>query len=295
VRTPIARRALLLLLGSIILPVHGAAAARPGVVEVTETARGRALIAEHAGRPGERGQLVASGKIRAWEIGPGDYFLADRLPLSLRTSLERDPVSGEATRVISFDVEGALRSPRAASTAAASAGGPWWLWLDQYCFKAIDNLYGWMQSCYKLHGMVNEQDSRDFYALEQYGQIGATTRPGAQIYSGFVDAVKATGSATMSWIDWSPRSSVSGSCRSIPISVDALNVVLSATGVMCENWYINRSTTTGGNLRETWSCGCPIGFGVGYPSTREVDYLQLVSVLNGRVPKWTLSQGFHAR
>jgi hypothetical protein len=98
----------------------------------------------------------------------------------------------------------------------------------------------------------------------------------------------------MSWIDWSPRSSLSGGCQVVPLSISALGVGLSASGVMCERWHIAKSSTAGG-FRETWSCGCPIGFGPGYPNTREIDYMQAVSVWNGGVPRWTLSQGYHAR
>jgi hypothetical protein len=286
-------RSLPLLLAAAIVPLNGAVAARPGIADVTETARGRAMAAEHAARLGAE-RTPFAGRTRIWELAHGDYFIAERLPLAFSVRSERDPMTGRAERVIAFDVEGRLRAPTTASTALTTAGGPWWLWLEQYCFTRWTTTYGWMDSCYKLHGMVNESDSRDFYSLEQYGSLGAANRAGAAIYSGFLDADRAATSAVMSWIDWSPRSSLSGSCRNVPLSVSALGVAISAAGIMCERWWMDKSSSPG-FYRQTWSCGCFIGFGPVNPETREIDYLQLVSVANGKVPRWTLSQGFHAR
>jgi hypothetical protein len=288
----IIRRMLPLLLIAAIAPAP-AATARADAVEITTTAKGRALLAARGDHARETGRPARSG-VRVWEIGPGDYFFADRLPQNFRTHLERDPGSGATSRIVSFDIDARLQAPRVASAATLAAGGPWWLWLDQHCFNRFSPGYGWSDSCYALHGMVNEQDPRDFYSLNQWATLGAEDYKDTALYSGFVDAVRASTSAPMSWIDWKPRSSLSGGCQGVPLSVSALGVSLSVSGVMCENWHIYKSSSPGG-FRTTWSCGCTFPFGLQYPATRQAEYAQVVSVPNGGVPRWTISTGFHVR
>ena len=70
----------------------------------------------------------------------------------------------------------------------------------------------------------------------------------------------------MSWIDWSPKSSLSGSCQTIGITVSTLG-----------------------------SCDCIQLFGQPYPSTREIDYMQAVSVPGGGIARWTLSAAYLAK
>ncbi len=142
------------------------------------------------------------------------------------------------------------------------------------------------------HGLAGETDPRDFYQLEQYGTLGAA--PFGKIYSGFLEAQQASGSAPMRWIDWSPRGSLSGSCAIIPLQVSALGVTIGASGLMCEHWYIYKYTAAG-HFKEEWSCGCIWPFGQPYPNTREIDYMQAISVPNGGLPRWTLSAGFLAQ
>jgi hypothetical protein len=288
-----ARRLVPLLLAAAIVPVPGATA-RPSYTEITHTSKGRALVAEQAERARQSGRVAPSERLRVWELGIGDHFIAERLPLNFSVHLVRDEATGVTSRQVRFDVEGRLRAPQTASLHATAAGSPSWLWLDQYCFHLVGNSWGYIDPCYLLHGMVNERDPRDFYSLEQYGTVGAKPVYGAGIYSGFLEASRASTSAPMSWIDWKPRGSITGSCQSISLSVSALGVSLPGSGVMCERWTIYKSTAAGG-FRETWSCGCPIGTGPAYPNTREVDYVQVVSVPNGGVPRWTLSAGVHAR
>jgi hypothetical protein len=165
-------------------------------------------------------------------------------------------------------------------------------YLNQYCFSRMgDTLSGYLDSCYVLHKMVNESDPRDFYQLEQYGSVGAGQL--RKIYSGFLEAQQAASSSTMSWIDWSPRGTITGSCQSVSLNVSALGVGISSSGIMCERWNITK-WSAGGHFKEEWSCGCIVPFGQPYPNVREIDYMQAVSVPNGGSAVWTLSAGYTA-
>jgi hypothetical protein len=117
-------------------------------------------------------------------------------------------------------------------------------------------------------------------------------RPGGKIYDGWMRGVRASSSAPMSWIDWSPRGSMSGGCATTPISVKALGVGISASGIMCEHWDHYQGEP--GDYKQKWTCGCIFPFGQPYPNGRELDLMQAVSVANGRSVAWTLYAGFTA-
>jgi hypothetical protein len=287
----LAHRMLPLLLIAAIIPTP-AATARAGVHEITATARGRALLAEAAERGRELGTRARTSALRVWELRPGDYFLAKRLPLNLRLEVQRDQTNGAWLSVVSFDVTAQAPRARVASAQIAAAGPSWW-WLDEYCFARMTTTAGWIDSCYNLYGMVNETDTRDFYSLNHFAMFGAADRTDKAVYSAFVQSARASTSASMSWIDWKPRSSISGPCQVVPLSVSAKSVSLSFSGFMCEQWTPYKSSTAG-NFKTSWSCGCFIGFGVRYPHTRQAEYAQVVSVPGGGVPRWTLSHGIHA-
>lgn len=262
--------------------------ARP--LEVTRTAGGQRIVASAV----EQLRLVrpnaASEVLRVWELMPGEWLIGEALPENLRV----EPVIGPdgPTADISFTVGRSLPvTPPDPAPAVASASGPSWIWLEQRCFARLSSLYGWLLPCYVEHGMVNEADPRDFYQLEQYGTVAATLY--GRIYNGWLAAVRASDSAPMSWIDWSPRGSLSGSCTTVSLSVSALGVGISSSGVMCEHWYIYLYEDAG-HFKEQWDCGCIYPFGLLYPNSREIDYMQAVSVPNRGVPRWTLSAGFLA-
>ena len=88
----------------------------------------------------------------------------------------------------------------------------------------------------------------------------------------------------MSWMDWSPRASKSGSCQGVPLSITVLGVGISASGLMCEQWNIYKYAA-GGHFKEEWSCGCVYPLGQPYPQTREVDYMQAISIPGGGGPR----------
>jgi hypothetical protein len=98
----------------------------------------------------------------------------------------------------------------------------------------------------------------------------------------------------MAWIDWSPRGSRSGSCTTLPLSVAALGIPYVSSVTACERYNIDKGAAAG-QFKVEWSCGCVYPFGQPYPNTRELDYLQAVSVANGGFAQWSISAGFLAR
>jgi hypothetical protein len=262
-----------------------AAAVRPAVVEITTTERGRAMVETTAAQLSAKGHRTIAGSLRVWSLGSGTFVVADRMPDNLKTSVVTDAAG--RTRVsarwnVSSRADGHLR----ATAAAASVS---WSWLNQACFTVIQNTYGTLQPCYAMHKLTGESDPRDFYQLEQYGTLYA--RPGGKIYNGWMRGVRAS-SAAMSWIDWSPRGSLSGGCATTPISVKALGVGISASGIMCEHW--DHFQGNPGDYKQQWSCGCIFPFGQPFPNGRELDLMQAVSVANGRSVAWNLYAGFTA-
>jgi hypothetical protein len=292
-----ARRRLAAVLGgmALVAGIPGPATTAPQYREITATTVGRALTAATANRHARRGGSAGATRLRAWEVAPGEYLVGPWLPANLRTST----VVRGGRRVVElrFDVVTGLerasrnRVPRG-TTSLGPAAVPTWAWQSQACFARMgDPRFGWLDSCYLIHRLKNESDSRDYYKLEQYGTVGAG--PFAKIYDGWLAAAKGPGSGAMAWVDWSPRGDLSGSCQGIPLSVSALGVAISASGIMCERWDMTKGAPAG-TFRQMWSCGCVWPLGQPWPNDREIDYMQAVSVPNGKPVVWTLSAGFTA-
>lgn len=291
-----ARRCLATMLGGLAL-VSGlpglATSPGPQYREITATPRGRALVTATAKRHAHLG--MASTSLRAWEVAPGEYLVGPWLPANLRTATRRR--DGRQLIELRFDVSagpgtasGTIRGRDVGPRAAAAV--PTWAWQSQACFARFgDPRFGWLDSCYLIHRLKNESNPRDYYKLEQYGTVGAGQF--GKIYDGWLAAAKGPGSGAMAWVDWSPRGDVSGSCQGIPLSVSALGVSISASGIMCERWDMTKGEAAG-TFRQMWSCGCVWPLGQPWPNNREIDYMQAVSVPNGKPVVWTLSAGFTA-
>lgn len=288
-----------LALVGVMAPSAFGAASDQGFIEVTSTAKGHEMAAAAATRQAALGSQTSVSDLRVWRLGPGDYFVATQLPSNLSTSTTTNGAS-KTVKVITFDVSAAT-SALPESTAGVigptsmgrlSALSASWSWLDQFCFSRMGTtLLSWLDSCYVLHRLAGETDPRDFYQLEQYGTLGAGTAN--KIYSGFLEGTQSGSSSPMSWIDWSPKSSVSGSCQTIGLNISALGIGISSSGLMCEHWNITKYAAAG-HFKQEWSCGCVIPFGQPYPNTREIRYMQAVSVPGGGVARWTLSAGYLA-
>jgi hypothetical protein len=278
---------------ALVLLSPALAVARPprnSPVDVTATAIGRRLADQAAARHSAHGVATRRSDLRVWRVAPGDYVVGRSLPDNLRTGTTVH-ADGRTESWMTYDTEVPTPPTTTAPTAAAGLQTIAWTWRAQACFSRIQNTFGWLDSCYAIHKLTGESDPRDFFKLEQYGTVAAKI-PG-KIYDGWLAAVRTTGSASQAWIDWSPRGSLSGSCVSVPLEVSVLGVGFRASGIMCERWNIFKGAAAG-HFKEQWSCGCIVPFGQPYPNTREIDYLQAVSVANGKVAQWTLSAGFTA-
>ena len=274
-------------------PVARAAGPSAGqVADVTATPTGRSLAAQALTRwQGHKWDTSAIQPRHVLKVGDGDYLIASFLPTNLKMDTGQTTSAG-VSPTVTFDVSAEAAPSTAGPMAPATSAQ--WVWIGQNCFSRMSNGYGWLDSCYVMHKLNYESDPRDFYQLEQYGTVGAAnTYPIGKIYDGWLAAQKASSSSAMSWIDWSPRGSVSGSCVVEPLSVTALGVSITGSGIMCERWNIYKYSD-GGHFENQWSCGCVYPFGQPYPNTREIDYMQAISVPGGGSAVWTLSAGFTA-
>ena len=288
------RRPEVLAVGAIALLLlpPGTLAKSSGPLDVSATAKGRELAAAAAARPSKHGFRVDASDLRVWVLGPGDYLVATSLPKNLKTTTETN-AEGQITFGLSYDIDARpdrRQVPRPAPAAVATS--PAWTYVSQACFHRVGSLYGWLDSCYRIDSLKYESDPRDFYKLEQYGTVG--TSYFGKIYSGFLEGARSSGSAPMAWIDWSPRGSRSGSCTTLPLSVSALGIPFVSSVTACEHYNIHKHPAAG-HFKVEWSCGCVYPFGQPYPNTRELDYLQAVSVANGGFAQWSISVGFLAR
>ncbi|MGH2476092.1 MAG: hypothetical protein ACRDIL_12595, partial [Candidatus Limnocylindrales bacterium] len=270
-------------------------------VEITATPAGRDLAARAVASHARHGVTAEAGALRVWSMGLEEFFVGTRLPGDFDTSIGKTR-DGSTRLEVAYDVgsRGAVPRPHAATGAvgatmtAAGAVIPSWAFLDAGCFARLGGgSFGFLDACYSLHRLANETNSRDFYKLEQYGTLSAGIA--AKIYSGWMAASKASsGSGAMSWVDWSPRGNVKGGCQNLTLKIEALGVSFTSPAYFCED-NIPTKYEAAGSFRMEWSCGCIYPFGQPYPNSREIDYLQTVSVANGKPVRWTISAGYLAR
>jgi len=273
--------------------VPPAAADQPtgGPVEITGTSRGRDLAEQVAERHTGLGVRTTAAQLKVWTLGPGRVVVGRRLPAAFATqTTKRGDGSTDVTVTFDVGVPGSAGPP--ARVAAITAVTPSWSLKGRACFSTLGSeWWGFLDSCYAIEKLINESDPKDFYKLEQYGTVAAGRH--TKMYDGWLKAVKAaSGSASMSWIDWNPRGSASGPCHDLTLTVSALGLGFSTPAFFCET-NIPTKSSTAGSFQMTWSCGCLYPFGQPFPNSREIKYLQVVSVANGGAVRWTLSAGYN--
>ena len=283
----------MLLLVAALAPSAAGATPKHGVVDVTTTSKGRELANTVAVRHSNLGVPTTPADLKVWRLG-SEFLIGKRLPENFKTTVAKS-ADGSTSIEMSFDVgvPGAVgRSTR--TNDGAVAAGPYWKWLDQDCFTRMGStLYGFLDACFALHRLANESNARDFYKLEQYGTLGAGVF--TKMYDGWLAAAKASsGSSVMRWVDWSPRGNVVGACQQLNLKVEALGINFTSPAFFCEN-NIPTKHAAAGSFRMTWSCGCIIPWGQPAPNTREIRYLQAVSVQNGGAVRWTLTAGYNIK
>lgn len=266
-------------------------AAGPSTEEITGTTMAERLVAGVRDRLLAHGGIADPAALRVWRV-PGGHVVGSQAPGRIETS-EVTMTDGSVRTEIRFDVAAPRGGPPASRSreAVAAAVSPSWSWVAQACFARFGNSYAKFDTCYVMRKLVGETDPRDYYQLDHFGTAFPTFF--GKLYSAWLEGRKANGSSAMAWVDWSPRGSRTGSCGPIPLSVSALGISVSTSSILCERWD-PRKYDEAGRFRNTWSCGCIWPFGQPYPNTREVEYLQAVSVVNGGTVRWTLSAGFHA-
>jgi hypothetical protein len=85
----------------------------------------------------------------------------------------------------------------------------------------------------------------------------------------------------MSWVDWSPKSDLSGNCSVTTLSISVFGVGLSANHNRCETWDITKGSAAG-SFKNDWG-------GALVAADREVGYITVVSVPEGGNPIWALN------
>jgi hypothetical protein len=277
--------------GQVPSAVGAPAGGRP--LEITETPRGRALAQEVAARHSGLGLRTTAGQLKVWRIGADDYLVGRSLPDELVTTGTRRP-DGSTDIRLSYAVGARDIVDRPGRAATRSGVAPSWSLKRRACFSRLGSEYwGFVDSCYVIEQLINETDAKDYYKLEQYGTVAAGRL--TKMYDGWLKAAKASsGSASMSWIDWNPRGSASGPCHDLTLTVSALGLAFSTPAFFCEN-NIPTKSAAAGSFQMMWSCGCVYPFGQPYPNSREIKYLQVVSVPNGGAVRWTLSAGYNVQ
>lgn len=276
--------------------VAGPAGSGGAIVDITSTSIGAKIALQGAARIAAKGIPTDASSVHVWQIAAGEYLVADHFPTGFKTMTTH--ASDGSTRVaVEFQVSATISSQSRAGVAdtseTATAQSVSWAWLNQFCFTRLSNAWGWLDTCYITHYLAGETDPRDFFQLEQYGTVAAAQYVG-KIYDGWEAAVKASGSSTMSWIDWTPRSNYDSGCTSVNLSIAALNTSISSPAFFCQH-VVPTKYADAGHFKIDWNCGCIYPFGQPYPNSRELDYMQAVSVPGGGAAIWTLSAGFTAQ
>jgi hypothetical protein len=274
-------------------PVAPVAAAGGEPQDVSLTSTGKALAAKAAQRFTLMGFATSTEKLRVWSLEPGEYLIAGRMPANFTSSVTLGPdgrveMSASYTTPTVLDAV-ATSGMQVAPEAVESA--PYWGTVNWDCFARDSNTWGWFDTCYKTSKLYGETDSRDYWTLEQYGTAGASIF--GKIYSASLSASRNGSGSTMSWLDWKPRSTVTGSCVWKGLTVSALGVSLDSGGILCEKWVPTKYADAG-HFANKWDCGCIWPFGQPYPNEREVDLMQTQAIPQGGWPVWNLYESLSA-
>jgi hypothetical protein len=260
-------------------------------IEITGTVKGAELVRHAAQRLAGRGLSADVTPLHAWRIAADEYIVARELPRGFASSVSTDD-KGRLHVELRYEVTASAGPDEGRIAGTRIAAIPTWQPIAGQCFAWLHNVAGELLPCYKLRKLVDETFPHDYYGLEQYGTVQATLF--GKIYDGWVAAVKAPGSATMSWEDWDPLGDLTtNTCMIQPLSINVLGTGFSTSGLLCERWDMTLFQDAG-HFKQMWSCGCLWPFGQPYPNSRGMRYLQGISVPGGGIPSWTLSAGFTA-
>lgn len=255
-----------------------------GARDITSSATGRQLAAAAESRFVKAGvaasALVVVKDSIGYTVAPvGTPFASSSVRLSDGTTgVELDPESPAAptSQTTSLAVAPQGRSLAVSPALAGSWGNP----VASACFSRITDTWTYMDHCYQMWKESNDNSStRDFFALRHWG----TAFPNSPwvLNSASVSSKPTSSSSAQSWSDYSPTSGQSGgSCKTVGVSIDNPVGGLSYSVQMCEEWEIAK-----GNPAVTFS---QYWIGPGTRSSRAVEYMIAVNVVQGGWPQWSL-------
>lgn len=277
------------------LPSVVAAAQPTGPTDVTNSAKGVELRTAAADRFASKG--FADTPLRVLSLGDGGYVVA---PSSLpglkgavaklkdgKTAFSAELVVGGS---IDADEEEAvlLASTRLPSRDEIQAlAAPSWAIKESGCFAVIYDNAGHFDTCYKIRKLLNDGISnKAYYNLEHFGT--ASSYPWQTIDWAEIWSDQASGSATMTWSDWGPRTDYSegqGTCTEYGLNIGV--VVSLFLGIrQCEKWDMTKYTDAG-HYKMHWSCNCFLGI----DGDRGIEYMTEITVPSGG-PLWVLGATF---
>lgn len=272
-----------------LLPATGAAAASPDELppgtEITDSAQGRAFLAETAAR---LAPAVATGELRGLDLAasrvydgiPGDPDAIWIVPAG--AELPEVTVSADGVHV-SIDAVAEAPTSRGIGGAPGKAGlaaAGTLTWQSAYCYARYTEPVGWFDHCRQFGYIAADGDtSRDHWVFKQYGTCKSVSGMRMSLCS--LSSVRKSGSTTQYWEDWAPTADTTGGCRSISISVSAFGVGVSGSYSGCETNDITKGAAAG-TFTSAWK-------GSVASSERAVQSQIAVGVPQGSTPAFTLA------
>lgn len=260
-----------MLIGATAVPAVAAQPQGPG--DVTASTIGQGLAGASAQRFSGHGVQVKASDLRVVEDAAG------YLVVRAGTVLEDTDVKSPTTAA------GPLNDSGGGPGALAPMSDSWVLQAND-CFSRVSDTFSWIDHCYKLYkDSETSNGTKDFFLLQHFATAGPNS-PWA-IYSAKISSNPASNSAAMAWVDWSPKGSWSGSsCSSGTIGVTA-PISLTANVTFCEHWDMNKANPAVNYWLQWWTGP------TGIHETRGIDYMNTVSVAQGKWPVWLLPAEVH--
>lgn len=278
-----------------------ASAARPETrIDITATARGHQLTAETAERFSSYGVPTDPADLHAIAFAGGHVVVG---PAWLLAGVKVSPITGDvAVRVggLFTPPESSARGARALageSRQAAGAATPTWVTRETGCLNSLPVHSARLDSCYTISQLMNDgSGTKNYYALRHRGTAYEYE---AGLRKAWLTAIRPGGSTLQAWVDWSPEQSYNDNCHSIPISVSYEGASIGSSFVQCEKWHHDKSCNScSPYFKSTWECNCLFGLSnkevYPDPISRAIAYAILISVPQGKTPRWTLGIGLEA-
>lgn len=174
-----------------------------------------------------------------------------------------------------------------AALAPTVALSQYWAQASSNCYSRISDTWSWMDHCTRVLQLMNDGDgSKDYFALQHWATASGNWP--WSLWSGKISSspIVSGNYGAQSWVDWSPRSDYTGSCRTIGLSVTALGIGLSMSTDQCESYHFTKDNpAVNYSLQGNWY--------VASNTNRALAYEIAVSVLQGKTVAWTVPAEVH--